>query len=57
MKLYVVYAYDYDEPWGVERYLHGVFDNYEKAKEYILEHYIDDYIPNVGITLGQPPLG
>ena len=32
MKLYVVSSNDYDEGWGAEIYLHGIFDNYEKAK-------------------------
>ena len=32
MKLYVVISDDYDEEWGAEIYLHGIFDNYEKAK-------------------------
>ena len=28
----MVISDDYDEEWGAEIYLHGIFDNYEKAK-------------------------
>ena len=51
MKLYVVTADDYEEDWGMEIYLHGVFDSYDKAKEYVLEHYIDEYLPDYDKTL------
>ena len=51
MKLYIVSADDYGECWGAEIFLHGVFDNYDKAKEYVLKHYKDCYCPNYDKTL------
>ena len=51
MKLYVVISDDYDEEWGAEIYLHGIFDNYEKAKKYVIEHYINGYTPKFHKTL------
>ena len=38
MKLYVVLVDDYRENWEPEVYLNGVFDSYDRAKEYVLEH-------------------
>ena len=51
MKLYVVLVDDYRENWEPEVYLNGVFDSYDRAKEYVLKHYKDCYCPNSDKTL------
>ena len=51
MKLYVVSADYYGEDWGIEIYLHGVFNSYDRAKAYVLEQYKDEYLPDYDKTL------
>ena len=51
MKLYVVLVDDYRENWEPEVYLNGVFDSYDRAKEYVLENYKDKYFPDYDKTI------
>lgn len=46
MKVYVVVTDDYDEPYGAQLNLHGVFSTREKAERYVRK-YRDGYMESI----------